>query len=150
MPDFGAFSDEQVVQFLLDHFDDIGVGEPASSLANTLKQGIDSGDLVVEKRSCAFAIVARANRKHPGRLAFIEIPPQADLMFVMVAEESRGQGAGKALIAELKSKYMEGQAMVLVCSGESRKRLFEELGFDEVGLNNDGHYVMICEPETTN
>lgn len=147
MPDFRSLSDEQVVQYLLDHFADIGVGEPPGALADKLNRGIANDSLVLEKRSGAFAIVARANRKHSGRLAFVEISPQADLMFLMVAPESRGNGSGRALAQEVKARYMDGQAMELVCAGDVRRRYFESVGFRVVGLNESGHYVMACDPE---
>jgi N-acetylglutamate synthase-like GNAT family acetyltransferase len=144
MSDFTSFSDLQVVRHLLDQFDDIGVGAPDTNLAGTLMNGIESGHLVVEKRLDAFAIVARPNRKHPGRLSFIYIPPEADLMFLMVAADARGKGVGNALLIEMKARYMEDQAMKLVCAGEKRKRMFQEAGFVEVALNEDGHHVMVC------
>jgi N-acetylglutamate synthase-like GNAT family acetyltransferase len=145
--DFISLSDTEVVGYLLEHYADIGVGKPSATLADTLNAGIAAGDLVVEKRVDAFAIVARANRKHPGRLSFIEIAPQADLMFVMVANDARGKRSGSRLISEVKRTYMEGQAMALVCAGEGRKQFFESAGFREVGTNVNGHFLMFCKAE---
>ncbi len=144
MSEFTRFNDEEIVRYLVDHFDEIGVGEPPNGLVGTLNNGIESGHLVIEKHDTAFAVVARANRKHAGHLSFIEIPPQADLMFLMVAKEVRGKGAGRNLLDKVKMKYMEDQAMELVCAGDGRRRFFEKSGFVEVGLNQYGHHVMVC------
>ncbi len=142
-------SDREVIDYLVEHFDDIGVGAPSANLAETLIAGINSGSRALEKRDDAFAIIVKANRthegKHGGLFAAVQIPPEADLSYVMVVPEERGKGVGFKLIEEVKAKYMEGQAMTLVCAGADRRQRFEKLGFHEYARNEQGHYLMSCK-----
>ena len=147
MPDFTHFSDDSVVNYLIDHFDEIGAGPPSDDLVGRLTRGIGKGDLVVEKRNDAFAIIARANRTYETPVGFpgsITISPEAKLMFLMVANESKGKGLGSALVAEVKARYMEGQEMELECFGEERKHFFERAGFLLTSTHTDGQFDMVC------
>jgi ribosomal protein S18 acetylase RimI-like enzyme len=89
--------------------------------------GVSTGTLAIERHEFGFAIIARANRKHPGAAGFIRIPPEADLMFLYISSNARGKFAGSTLLAQVQEKYMEGQAMIAVCAGDQRKRFLSVL-----------------------
>lgn len=147
MPDFSALSNENVVNYLLEHYDDVGVGQPLPNMASEILDGIDSGEVAIEKRDGAFAVVCKANRKYPGQAGLIiSYPPQADLMILFVASDARGRGIGRELLEQVKDKYMEDQFMELVCAGEKRKALFEQAGFTVHGITQEGLHYMVCPP----
>ena len=106
------------------------------------------GDLSIEKRIDAFAVVCHANRH--SLLPFVNIPPQSDLMFLFVSSKVRGTGLGRKLLDEVKAKYMQDQGMELVCAGEKRKMFFASAGFVFEGTTEEGLNYMFCPPSSTN
>jgi GNAT superfamily N-acetyltransferase len=147
MTDFTNFTDAQVLVYLVEHYADIGVGEPISGLADNILRDLKRDFVAVEKRPGAFAIVVKANRKHAGFAgSIIRIPPQADLLFLFTAPEARGSGVGSTLLRTVKEKYLEDQAMELVCAGQERKAFFERAGFIEHSLTEEGLHYMLCPP----
>jgi GNAT superfamily N-acetyltransferase len=145
MPDFTSYTNEQVLQYLVEHFHEMDAGKPKANLAASLLSGVIRGDVAVERHSNAFAVVGRANRKGAQLLGVeLDVPPESDLKILMVAPEARGTGAGTALLADVMEKYMEDQAMTLICQGERRKALFGRAGFAAQGLTTGGLHDMVC------
>lgn len=148
MPNFVHATDREIVEHLVDHFSQFGVGEPDVGLGYRLLREVASGTSAIERDKHGFAIIGRANRKHGGAASFIKIPPEADLLFLYVAPKARSNGSGSALLARVQSKYMEDQAMILVCTGERRKSFFENAGFVSNGMTHEGHHFMVCPART--
>lgn len=142
---FSEFTDVQVLDYLCEHFHEIEAGDPPNDFPDEIKRGIKTGDLAVEKKVGAFAILARANRKSP--IKFVRIAPESDLLFLYVAPDQRGTGFGSLFLEELKSKYMEEQEMELICAGERRKAFFEKAGFVCRNMTTQGLYHMWCSPQ---
>lgn len=142
MSDFTRLTDQQIVEFAADHFTEFGVDVPPPEFPMNIRIGIDRGDVAVLKNAQGFAIVARANRRHhfTGSL----LSPNADLIFLYVAPEARGRGVAQILVEQVKSKYMENQAVELVCVGPARRRMFEACGFRVVEGEGEQH-VMVCD-----
>ena len=142
MPNFSRFTDQEIVAYVVNQYSELDAGEPDVRLAESLLADIGHGALAIEKNEDAFVIVAMANRKH--KVPFIQIAPEADLIFLYVAPAVRSKGSGAALLAQVQSKYMEDQAMILVCAGDRRKRFFEKAGFVSSGLTCEGLHFMVC------
>lgn len=148
MPNFMHATDQEIIDHLVDHFSEFGVGEPDAGLGDRLLRELGGSTSAIERDEHGFAIVARANRKHASAAAFIMIPPQADLLFLFVSQMARSKGTGSALLARVQSKYMEDQAMILVCAGDRRKSFFEDAGFMPNGLTHEGYHFMFCPART--
>jgi GNAT superfamily N-acetyltransferase len=144
MPDFSYWTDQQVISYLIEHYDEIEVGKPDPDLADRLLRGIGDGSLALEKGAEVFALVARANRQ--SRMFFVQIDPAADLMFLMVAAAATDRGIGSAFLEQVKHKYLEDQAMILVCNGDRRRSFFEKAGFVKHATTEEGLNFMICPP----
>lgn len=146
MVDFTSWTDREVLSHLWENYGDLDVGSPEQDLVERLLSDVEGGHVALEKRREAFALVARANRKHTGAVAWIQIEPESDLMYLFVSKQARGTGVGPRILREVKEKYMEDRAMILVCAGEDRKRFFERAGFVVQGLTYEGLYYMECPP----
>lgn len=127
------------------NYADIGTGLPPESLASNLSANIMSDSVAIERGDKIFAIVRRANQKPRSRYQQV-VSPESELLFLMCRPEIRGTGVGKVFLEHLKKKYMDGQAMTLVCAEDWRKKFFMCAGFREARKNANGHYEMSCEP----
>jgi GNAT superfamily N-acetyltransferase len=145
---FLDLDDREVISYLMDHFHELEVGEAPAGQEELLLGGLSAGTLAIERHEFGFAIIARANRKHPGAISFIRIPPEADLMFLYISSNARGKLVGSAFLAQIQEKYMDGQAMIAVCVGVRRKRFFERGGFLFSCLTHEGHNYMVCPLRT--
>lgn len=144
MPNFAKFSDEEIVNFVFENLDKFDA-QARPGQKEMLLSSLARDQIAVEKCEEAFAIVARANRRHDGVAGDIfPINPEANLMFLYVDQEHQGKGIGKILVKKVKDRFMEDQAMTLVCKGEKRKRYFEELGFVFDGLTVESMNDMSC------
>lgn len=145
MIDFTSFTDQQVLDYLLDHFDELGAGAPDPGIAESWILGIKRGHVSIEKRRGAFALVGHANRKAVGGRPIV-YSKQADLMAIMVSPGARRSGLGQALVREVMTRYMEDQGMELVCAGPERRAFFEKAGFVFEQVTDEGLYYMFCDP----
>lgn len=146
VPNFNDINDEDVIKYLIEHFDEFGAGEPEVNLMRTLTDQIAGGTLKIEKRDYGFAIIKPEREKPSGIMAGL-IPLESDLMFIYVSPEQIDKGFGKKFLAEMKLNYLKDQAMQLVCAGDKRRIFFETGGFTQIGVNPSGHYVMCCMPQ---
>jgi len=145
MPNFTLYTNEQILQYLVENFHEMEAGEPPANMVPSFLSGLNRGGLVIERRGHAFAIVNRANGKGVTVLGVeLPVPPESDLKILMVSREHRGNGLGPILLAEVMEKYMDDQAMTLVCAGDGRKALFEDAGFLVQGRTPEGLYEMLC------
>lgn len=145
MTKFVDLNDHEIIAYLIAHFDELEVGPPDPDLERRLAEGVRTGSLSIERDDVGFAIVARANRRHPGLAGnFFPIQPEADLMFLYISPMHRGQRTGTALLARVQEKFMEDQAMIAVCAGDRRKRFFERAGFRHAGTTHEGLNLMVC------
>lgn len=114
-------------------------------MAGSLLGGVKRDDVALERRNNAFAIIGRANRKGPQILGVeLEVQRESELKFLMVAPEAWSTGVGTRLLIEVMEKYMEGQAMTLLCQGDRRKSFFEKFGFMAEGRTAEGLHEMVC------
>lgn len=144
MPNFIHTTDREIIAYLVDHFHELEIGAPDAGLAERLIAGIENDALAIEKCEDGFAVIAKANRKHPGAASFIKIAPESDLMFLYVAPTARSQRTGSTFLTHVQSKYMEDQAMILVCASSRRRAFFERAGFVSNGVTHEGHNFMVC------
>lgn len=145
MPDFTLYTNKHLVDYLIEHFHEMDAGDPKTNLAGSLLGGVNRHDVALERRNNAFAIVGRANRKGPLILGLeLEVQRESELKFLMVAPEAWSTGLGARLLTEVMDKYMEDQAMTLLCQGDRRKSYFEKFGFVAEGRTAEGLHEMKC------
>lgn len=145
MIDFTSFTDKQVLDHLLEHFEELGAGPAEPGSVESWMLGIERGHISIEKRRGAFAMVGHANRKAVGGRPIV-YSKEADLMAIMVSSDARGSGLGQALVRDVMARYTEDQRMELVCAGAQRRAFFEKAGFVFEQVTLEGLDYMFCEP----
>nr|WP_315222885.1 hypothetical protein [uncultured Duganella sp.] len=90
MPNFIQTTDHEIIAYLVDHFHELEIGAPDAGLAGRLIAGIENDALAIEKSEDGFAVIAKANRKHPGPASFIPIAPESGCCGLICLDTSIG------------------------------------------------------------
>lgn len=126
MIEFSQYSDEQIVEFVDEHFDLFSADKNPDFPQNVLR--MLKGDLFhIAKRIEGFAVVAKGRNELFGGDG-----KNAELMFLYVQPEFQGKGIGADLIEKAKTCLTEGRIMEVKCEGQVRRSYFESKGFTVV------------------
>lgn len=126
MIDFSQYSDEQIVEFVDEHFDLFSADNNPDFPQNILR--MLKGDLFhIAKRTEGFAVVAKGRNE-----LFGGDEKNAELMFLYVQPEYQGKGIGADLIEEAKACLPEDRILEIKCEGPERRSYFQSKGFSVV------------------
>lgn len=89
-------------------------------------------------------LVALEGEKVLGYVGSQMVPPEADMMNLAVSSEARRQGVGcglvTALCSALRQRGMESLTLEVRASNEGAWKLYEHLGFAQVGLRRNYYF----------
>jgi ribosomal protein S18 acetylase RimI-like enzyme len=142
--DFTQFSDEKIVHFVNDNFEQFGSDKDEEFPANVLDY-LARGYFSIIRQQKGFAIAYKGRRYSFGT-GFQE----ADLMFLYVHPECSRMGLGTKLIEQVKISVTPDIPIILRCETRERKDFFGKRGFSVIEHYIEGdHYLMRWTPMNT-
>ncbi|WP_211466717.1 GNAT family N-acetyltransferase [Collimonas silvisoli] len=93
------------------------------------------------------ARIVSVNGRDIGLLKAYKEPARWYIRQIQIAPEFQGQGIGRAIIADILAQASHDNlpTALKVLSGNPARRLYETLGFKEIG-REDVDYLMLCPP----